>query len=316
MRILLPGGFGFLGGRVALELAAHAGWTVCLGSRQLRPAPDWLPEVETVQLDIFGPESLARALQGVEVVVHLAAMNERECVADPARAIEVNILGAHNLLQAAVAAGVRRFIYVSTAHIYGAPLAGQITEQTVPRPVHPYAVTHRAAEDFVLAAHDQHKIEGVVVRLSNGFGRPVHPEADCWTLLVNDLCRQAVTTGKLVLRSNGLQRRVFIPLPEAARGVAHLIALPSEQLGDGLFNLGGESARSVWETTQLIAARCQAVLGFTPAIERVSPLPGDKSLPLEYIVTKLQATGFSLRARFEDEVDATLSLCQDVFGKS
>jgi len=73
----------------------------------------------------------------------------------------------------------------------------------VPRPVHPYAITHHAAEDFVLAAHDEKRLMGYVIRLSNGFGAPAHAGVDRWTLLVNDLCRQAVQTRQLILRSAG-----------------------------------------------------------------------------------------------------------------
>jgi UDP-glucose 4-epimerase len=211
---------------------------------------------------------------------------------------------------------VRRFIYFSTAHIYGAPLVGAISEQTVPRPIHPYAITHKVAEDFVLAALDQGKIDGIVLRLSNGFGAPVAAEVNRWTLVVNDLCRQAVSTGKLVLRSNGLQQRDFITLQDTARCVAHFIALPKADCGDGLFNLGGECSRSIYAITQMVAARCQVVLGFTPAIERIEPQPGEQGLELEYSIAKLKASGFSLHNRYEDEIDATLVLCQKAFGKN
>ena len=117
----------------------------------------------------------------MDAIVHLAAMNEMDCARDPAAALEVNTALTLRLLNAAVAAGVRRFVYLSTAHVYGAPLRGHIDERALPRPVHPYAITHRAAEDFVLAAFDAGRIEGVVLRLSNGVGAPAHAAVDRWT---------------------------------------------------------------------------------------------------------------------------------------
>ena len=315
IKVLITGGLGYVGGRIARHLASDPRQYLRLTSRRADTLkPDWLNNGEIVQWDIA--QDNGAICTGVDTVIHLAALNEIDCAQDARAALEVNGMGTLRLLQAAQAAGVRRFIYFSTAHVYGAPLVGSISEQTVPRPIHPYAITHKVAEDFVLAARDQGKIDGIVLRLSNGFGAPIAAEVNRWTLLVNDLCRQAVTTGKLVLRSNGLQQRDFITLQDAARCVAHVMALPKSGYGDGLFNLGGECSRSIYEMTQLVAVRCQAVLGFTPLIERVEPQPGDQSPTLDYSIAKLKAMGFSLQGRFEDEIDATLSLCQKAFGKS
>lgn len=313
MRVLITGGFGYLGGRIAVELARVPGFIVRLGSRKPQRPPDWLPEAETTAMDVLEPKSLSAAVVGVQAVVHLAAMNENECVADPGKAVLVNTLGTLNVLQAAIDAGVERFIYFSTAQVYGAPLVGHITEETLPRPIHPYGITHRAAEDFVLAAHDQNKITGIVVRPSNGFGAPTHPDVDRWTLLVNDLCRQVVQTRKMVLRSSGMQQRNFITLSDIGRAVRHLLDLPPGNSGDGLFNLGSDASLSVWEMVRLIAARCQAVLIFRPEIIRPASSPGEVGLDLIYGIDKLKQTGFCLLGDIDSEIDKTLRLCSESF---
>lgn len=314
-RVLITGGFGYLGGRIAVELSKDAEWRVRLGSRKAQPAPVWLPQAETVALDVLDAGCLTAAMNDVQAVVHLAAMNENECVTDPGRAVLINTLGTFNALQAALDAGVQHFIYFSTAHVYGAPLMGDITERTLPRPIHPYAITHHAAEDFVLAAHVQKKINGIVVRLSNGFGAPTHPDVDRWTLLVNDLCRQAVQNRKLVLRSSGLQQRDFITLKDVARGVKHLLGLHQTECGDGLFNLGGDNAVSVWDMAQKIAMRCRATLGYLPAIERPAPQAGEQVDGLNYHSGKLQSTGFVLEGNWDNEIDKTLLICDQTWGR-
>jgi UDP-glucose 4-epimerase len=111
---------------------------------------------------------------------------------------------------------------MSTTHVYG-PQVGRLEETTLPAPRHPYATSHRAAEDAVLAASGN--FTAMVLRLSNGFGAPTHAQANCWTLLVNDLCRQAVTDCTLRLRSAGLQHRDFIPLADVTRIVDHMLHL-------------------------------------------------------------------------------------------
>lgn len=308
-RVLVTGGFGYLGGRIAVELARGASHTVFLGSRKARPAPAWLPQASTLAMDLSEPASLSAAMRNMDAVVHLAAMNEHQCVADPGGAVRVNTLGTLNVLRAALAAGVERFIYVSTAHVYGDPLTGHISEATLPRPAHPYAITHHAAEEFVLAAHDQNKLTGIVLRLSNGFGAPTHPDVDRWTLLVNDLCRQAVQTGKMALRSSGLQQRDFITLEDVGRAVGHLLGLARAQCGDGLFNLGSGTSSSVWEMTQRIAARCHATLGHLPDVLRPESATESPVASLQYDCAKLQRTGFRLQGALERELDATLRLC-------
>lgn len=315
-RILITGGYGYLGGRIAVELANNAKWIARLGSRRAQVAPGWLPQAETVSMDVLETESLPAAMTDVQAVVHLAAMNENECIADPGKAVLVNTLGTFNVLRAAIDAGVKQFIYFSSAHVYGAPLVGDVTEETLPRPLHPYAITHHAAEDFVLAAHDQKKITGIVVRMSNGFGAPTHSDVDRWTLLVNDLCRQAVQTRKLILRSSGLQQRNFITLTDVARAVRHLLDLNQRDYGNGLFNLGGSNSLSIWDMVQKVSQRCPLTLGYLPSIERPEPQPDEQAYFLNYHSDKLQNTGFMLQGNFDEEIDRTLLVCAQAWGHS
>ena len=314
-KILITGGFGNVGGRLAQQFVSDASMSVRLGTRRQYPGPpEWLPDCEPVTMDLLSETSLDAACAGVQCVVHLAAMNDSESAADPEQALLVNTLGALKLLRAAERAGVERFIYFSTYHVYGAPLAGTITEETVPRPSHPYAITHRAAEDFVLAAHDRKALTGIVLRPSNGFGAPAHTDVDVWMLIVNSLCRNAVENGVLQLRSSGVHLRNFITLRDVGRAVMHLMNLPAAVCGDGLFNLGGESSLRIIDLAVLIAERCTAVLGFTPPIRRPDPIPGEESTPLDFRIDKLKRTGFDLTADFTAEIDATLRLCHNAFG--
>lgn len=312
--VLLTGGLGYLGGRVAQALVA-AGHHVRCGTRQLTAlAPTWLPEMRMVHLDWDSGDKLEQACRGVDSVVHLAAMNEIESARDPVSSLQMNGLASLRLLEVAKRSGVRRFVYFSTAHVYGAPLQGEIDETTLPRPGHPYAITHKVAEDFVLAAHDRKHIEGVVIRLSNGFGAPVTPDVDRWTLLVNDLCRQAAISGELHLNSAGSQLRDFITLADVARAVNHLLELDAGQLADGLFNLGGGKAMSILEMTERIAVRWRALTERDIAIVRPA---GDGVPPpaLNYRCDKLAATGFTLTGQVDREIDDTLQLCLRAFGK-
>jgi UDP-glucose 4-epimerase len=313
-KVLITGGMGYVGGRVARTLASRADLEVVLGSRQAQLSPAWLPEARIVQMDWQSPESLLAACDGVDTVLHLAAMNEIDSLRDPPEALEVNGVNSVRLLEAAKTRRVARFVHLSTAHVYGAPLAGRIDECACPRPRHPYATSHRAAEDVVLAAHDDGILTGLVLRLSNGFGAPAHAGVDRWTLLVNDLCRQAVVDRRLVLRLTGLQRRDFVTLHDVGRAFSHVLDLAREQAGDGIFNVGGAWAPRVIDVAQAVQARCTEVLGYAPEIVRPQPASSEDSPELDYRIDRLLATGFALNGDRNAEIDATLRLCRDAFG--
>lgn len=258
--------------------------------------------------------ALQQICNGVDVVIQAAGMNAQDCATDPIAALEVNGLATARLLEAARRTGVRRFVYLSTAHVYANPLVGIISEDTCPRNLHPYATSHLAGENVVLSANERGVIEGVVLRLSNAFGAPMHKKVNCWMLLVNDLCRQAVTERRLTLLTAGLQRRDFVTLEDFARALSYVIDLHKEQLGNGIFNVGGNWAPRVIDMVELIQSRCFIVLGFTPDIIRPEPAEGVVPLDLDYRTDRLLASGFKLSENVEAEIDASLIFCRKAFG--
>jgi UDP-glucose 4-epimerase len=293
-----------------------AGERVRIGTRRPADSPEWLGSGEVVPFDLTKPAAFAAACDGSAAVIHLAAPNEIESARDPERALDLTAGATLRLLAAAESAGVKRFVYLSTAHIYGSPLAGEIDEDTLPRPVHPYAISHRAAEDFVLAALRRGAFGAAVVRLSNAIGAPERPDVDRWTLVGNDLCRQAVTHRTIRLHSSGLQRRDFIALPDVTAAIHHLLTIPESFLGDGLFNLGGECPLRIVDVAERVAKRCRTVLGFEPPILRPDPRSDESSATLRYSIEKLRATGFAPTASIDEELDATLQLCARAFHPS
>lgn len=311
--VLITGGLGYVGGRVSRHLAEHSSFRLRLGVRKGVTNPVWLINGDVVSIDLLDPTTLEKACHGVKHIVHFAALNEIESAEDPEQALLTNGLGSLKLLKVAMKAGVKRFLYFSTAHVYGSPLQGTLTEASLPRPQHPYAITHHIAEDFILAAQDKGEIEGLVVRLSNGFGVPERPEVNRWTLLVNDLCKQSVCSRKMVLRSSGLQSRDFITLTDVGRAVQHLLELPLHVCGNGIFNLGGENSLRIIEIAEKIADRSEVVLGFRPEIQRPLPALGESGTTLDYQIDKLKGSGFFLLSNVDQEIDATLTLCQRSF---
>ncbi|MEN7549785.1 SDR family oxidoreductase [Rapidithrix thailandica] len=314
-KVILTGGLGYVGGRIARHLAQTGEFEVWVTSRKV---PVSLPEFPCAiqQVNLADPVELSELLRGADAVVHLAAVNEIVSTQDPLYAQEINTRQSLLLLQEAVKAQVSKFVYFSTIHVYGRPLEGKITEERLPIPVHPYAINHKGAEDYVIAALLNQQIEGAVFRLSNSFGAPVWPEVDRWTLLVNDLCRQAFTQGKLVLKSDGTQLRDFVTLTDVSRAVEHMLQVDQLDVAVPVFNLGGEKALSVLQMTEWIANRFFALFGKHIPIEiGASQATVVEQKGLAFSIDKLKRTGFVLQNNIEQEIDDMLLFCKQHFEK-
>jgi UDP-glucose 4-epimerase len=311
MKVLITGGCGYLGGRLAQVLASRAGNEIVLGSRQSSESPSWLPQAKIIKTQWDSQSELEQICVNTDAVVHLAGMNAEDSINDPVGALEFNGVATARLLRAAVRMRVKRFVYISTAHVYCSPLVGVISESTCPASLHPYAASHRAGEDVVRFAHESKEIEGIVVRLSNVYGAPAHENTDCWKLLVNDLCRQAVSTQRMVLRTSGLDRRDFVPLPHACLAIEHLLHLPVQGLFSGLFNVGGQWSPTVWEIARTIQDCCLSTLGFRPELVRDDArITATASEPLEFRLDNLISSGFRTEGDKLTEIYRTLEFCR------
>ena len=311
--VLLTGGFGTLGGRISANLSKSPEINLRLASRQKRQPPSWAPKAEVCVVDFENQNSIKQMLHEVTHVVHLAALNDYECHAEPEKAQLVNVEYTRRVVEQAGQIKKLRFIYLSTIQVYGNSLTGVITETSPTDPQDAYSQTHLDAERIVEHAHNTQQLEGIRLRSANGFGAPMSPDAKIWQIIANDLCRQAVETKKLTLKSHGLQSRNFVPFTDVCSAVYHSLGMSPQQTGDGLFNLGGRKSLQIIQMAELVATRCGAVLGFTPKIEKPNETPDSVPPAFEYSSDKLLATGFILNCDLEREIDSLLQSCKNWF---
>ena len=314
MHILITGGFGFIGGRLAQHLE-QAGHQIVLGTRNAVSAPDWLPNVRVVETNWSDSKALEQICTGVDVIIHAAGMNAQDCALNPVEALEFNGLATSRLIEAACKVGVQRFFYLSTAHVYASPLVGIITEETCPRNLHPYATSHMAGENVVLNAFQRGGTTGIVLRLSNAFGAPMHKDVNCWMLVMNDLCRQAVQTGKIVLLTNGQQYRNFITISEVCRIIEELLSYEFDAGSQNIINVGSTISKTVLEMAQLIQQRCACILNVMPSIE-IPDKGGDEQYQmLEYRADRLAEMSINIESNFKDEIENILRFCITAFNE-
>jgi UDP-glucose 4-epimerase len=249
--VLITGGSGYLGGRIATHLE-QLGYQVRVG-KSVKSNSNGFP------IDFTDDHSINSACDGISSIIHLAAMNAQSCNDNPEKALLINSLGTLKLLKAAKKNKISKFLYFSTAHIYGSPLIGEINEELLPRPLHPYSITHRVAEDYVMEEACQHGLSASVFRLTNAIGSPITPQANCWMLVANDLCRQAVINNSIKVHSNKFLQRDFIPISSICSVVSS--SLNSNVLDGEIVNLSSGIAITLQSLAVLIADRSEVVLG-------------------------------------------------------
>ena len=312
MRVLVTGGFGFIGSRLALYLLSM-GHTVRLGARLAQANRlSWLSGAEVFETDWNNVSSLKKACDGVDVVIHCSGMNASDSLANPGGAFELNGNATARLFKAANQLGVRRFIYLSTAHVYSSPLVGEINETTQPSNTHPYATSHRAGELAVLDISRDMKIKGLVVRLSNVFGSPANENANCWDLFTNNICWQAVKSGVIHIRSNPAQQRDFIPMGDVCGTLEALACYSGNSLDCQIFNVGSGKSRSLLDMASLIRSRCEYLLGFKPKLKLT--YQGEEishSIQLDFKVEKLTSLNMIKTSDPITELDQLILFCRD-----
>jgi UDP-glucose 4-epimerase len=316
-RVLITGGFGYLGARLALDLE-KAGYQPILLTRDTDGLTGdavvaFAKRFPIVLADITDRAALdaafTRLVKGgpIDAVLHLAALNENICAKNPRLAFDVNAWGARNTIDASAKSGVRRFLYFSTFHVYGA-VTDTVTESTVPVPLHPYGSSHLLGELLCREAARASGIELAIVRPTNGIGVPAFEAVDRWTLLALDLCRQAHEHGQLRLVSAGYQLRDFVSISDIAQAVRILLRSPASSLVDPVFNVGSGSCVRVRDVAKMVQ------LGYEKLYHKTLPItmPAGKDDGVRFTVSmrKIGDLGYTTKTDLEKELLETLRFCE------
>jgi UDP-glucose 4-epimerase len=298
--VAVTGASGYIGSRLVDALAPY---TVRPLVRRARPG------TEQVALDLLSDwDGLLAAFHGVDAVVHLAGHNETVAASDPDRALAETVLASRRVASAATECGVRRLVYVSTVHVYGNQLApgAHVDETVAPAPRSIYAIA-RLASEHLLAQAEAAGVEVVVLRLTNAVGAPAAADVDRWSLVANDLCRQAVRDRELVLRSSGLQWRDFIALDDVCNAVA---TCAGTGIAPGTYNLGTGEPCTVLRLAELVRDRFAARTGEHYPL-RTAPPETHPPEPYTVSVERLASAGWKATGSLAAAVDELAGFCLD-----
>jgi len=263
VNVLVTGGSGFIGSHVLERLQAH-------GHRvrnfDLVPPPSLDGNAfETAIGDLGDPSAVRAALDGCDVVVHLAAVADvDEVAANPGRADRVNVRGTQTLLEAVRAAGTARFVYASTVWVYGDAVGPQPLDEDAPLalPRHFYTATKIAGELYTASYGELYGLEYTILRFGIPYGPRSRPSA-----VVAAFTADALAGRPLTIAGDGTQSRRFVYVEDLADGV---VAALAPIAANRVYNLVGRENVSV----RSIARTVRDLVGDVP-IRHVEGRPGD-----------------------------------------
>jgi UDP-glucose 4-epimerase len=303
-RILITGGAGFIGTHLAERLADAHDVVLFDSFRRdsLSAAPHLRahPRVRVIAGDVLDPASIARAMEDVEVVLHLAAIaGVSSYYREPLATLRVNMIGTLNVLERAAAEGVGSFVYFSTSEVYG-PEAAHVAEDagfgigpvTDRRWV--YATSKLAGEQLVLRSAEAHGFRASIVRPFNVYGPRQTGEG-----AISNFCSAQVAGEPLTVYGDGSAVRAWCYVSDLVDAVVAILATPAAA-GEP-FNIGNPAEP---ETTLGLARRFERLFpGTRIASEPVSRAEVQNRVP---DITKAQRLlGFTPRVDLDEGLRRT-----------
>ncbi|MGA0867202.1 MAG: NAD-dependent epimerase/dehydratase family protein [Candidatus Nanopelagicaceae bacterium] len=310
-RIVITGAGGHVGGRLLKQFCS-------IDHHNLRPhfriaptMPEWASGCVPTYGDLRDASTRRKLLTGADVVVHLATRGYSSSRQPSPLELEDEYSTLMALIQESIALGIRCFVFISSIHVLGSALAGDVTERTTPLPSSEYGRSRLRMEMELHERCSATDMKPIVLRLANTFGVPAFPKNATWDLLIHDLCRQAVKLGRLQLTSDGSGYRNILALGDAADAIAQIA---TKRIASGTYLLAGPRTYRVHEIAELVRSRAECVLGEALTVEfDQAKTTVDHSFTIH--PSSLNAFGVAVGNRLIEEMDELLRLAHSEFAK-
>lgn len=235
---LVTGGAGFIGSHLVEELIARGEKVRVLDNfstgkrRNLEP---WLDRIELIEGSVEDREICKNSVQGVEVVLHQAAVcSVPRSVENPLATNATNVTGTLNLLWACREAGVRRFVCAGSSSVYGDSEVLPKVETMTPKPCSPYAVSKLVKEHYCIVFYRLYGLETVVLRYFNVYGS--RQDADsAYAAVIPSFVQALIRGGRAKIYGDGEQSRDFTYVRDCVQ--ANLLACQEVRAVGEVFNI-------------------------------------------------------------------------------
>jgi UDP-glucose 4-epimerase len=252
MRALVTGGAGFIGSHLVDGLLT-AGWDVVVLDNLATGFAENVPEVvRFIRGDAGDTGLLDQALPGCDAVFHLAAVSSVQDSLDrPVAVHDINLTTTLVLLEAAVKYGAKRFVFSSSAAVYGDTGGVPAREDMKPNPLSHYAVQKLASEYYCGVYHRLHGLETVSLRYFNIFG-PRQRSDSPYSGVISRFAAASRRGESPIIFGDGGQTRDFCHVSNVVKANIAAATLPSVNLAGKAFNVGTASSISVRDLAEII----------------------------------------------------------------
>ena len=261
-KVLVTGGSGYIGARLCLHLANEGYAVTPLCYSKIPSDENWISKMDRVILGDIRDEVFMQevAEYQYDILVHLVSLDHHQSNGSPSFVSSVNITPVWSMLDIFSKKGLGKFIYFSTAQVYGILNDEVVTESKKLNAQNAYGLTHQIGELICEHYDKTTAVDCCIVRLSNSYGAPLFEENNCWWLVVNDLCRMAYIQKEIILQSDGTPLRDFIHGWDVCYGVQNIIETTEKNL---TYNLSSGTTLSIMD----IAKKIKAVFAIRYGIE-------------------------------------------------
>ncbi len=306
-RYLVTGGAGFIGSNLVAALVAKGERVRVLDNlatgywENLDPIREQA-SIERIEGDIRDGATVARAVEGVEVVFHEAALGSvPRSVQEPVESDAVNVGGTVTVLDAARRAGVRRVVFAASSAAYGETPELPKHEGMPPMPLSPYAVSKLACEQYLRVFAGTYGLETVNLRYFNVFGPHQRPDG-AYAAAIPRFIDAALSGRAIQIYGDGEQTRDFCFVANAVQ--ANLLAASTtKKLTGEVVNIAGGRRIAL----NALCSELERVLGKKVAVEHVAPRVGDIRHSLAALERARDLLGYEPLVTWEQGLEPTVA---------
>ncbi len=305
---LVTGGAGFIGSNIAAALVKQGEEVRVLDNLSTGKRENiagWEDDIWLVEQDITDLEAIRPAFEGVDYVLHQAALpSVPRSVEDPIATTQANVNGTLNVLLAARDAGVERVVYASSSSVYGQNPDLPKHESMRPEPISPYAASKLAGETYTAAFYEVYGLETVSLRYFNVFGPHQDPESQYAAVLPIFVSRMLDGKPPMIF-GDGEQSRDFSYVANVV--YANLCAAQAEGAAGQVFNI----ACGQRSTLNQLVEYLNEILGTDFEPEYASERPGDVRHSLADISAARGVLGYEPQVDFREGLDLAAQWYQE-----
>jgi len=309
MKALVTGGAGFIGSNIARLLVERGHEVIVLDNllSGYRRNLDPFPQVQFIEGDIRDPKAVARAVDGVGVIFHLAAsVGNTRSIEHPLEDSEINVMGTVHVLEAARHFGVAKVVFSSSAGIFGELKTLPIREDHPVEPDSPYGASKLAAEKLCLAYSKLYDLDAICLRYFNVYG--LNQRYDAYGNVIPIFAYRLVRGQPIVIFGDGEQTRDFINVRDVAW--ANYQAALAKGIS-GAFNV----ASGMRITINHLAEIMREVSGIAGEIEYGPPRVGDVRHSLADVSAARDAFGYEPTIGLEEGLAEYMAWAKEKMGE-